>query len=127
MSYVSPIFDALKGRPVYDERDAETLNTASGRHGSARGACWFKPETKRFFGSRVSSTFYLCFDKRVSYFVTSEYTGFNKQGRAYSVHQINWDTGEVDTVESFLAYRPYTGAHRKAKSLVIQPYASEAA
>ena len=28
MSYVSPIFDALKGRPVYDERDAETLNMA---------------------------------------------------------------------------------------------------
>ena len=120
MSYVSPIFDALKGRSVYDERDAETLNMASGRH-------WFKPETKRFFGSRIGSTFYPCFVRRLSYFVTSEYTGFNKQGRAYSVRQINWDTGEVDTVGNFLAYRSYTGAHRKAKSLVIQPYASEAA
>lgn len=120
MSYVSPIFDALKGRPVYDERDAETLNTSSGQH-------WFKPETKRFFGSRVSSTFYPCFDKRVSYFVTSEYTGFNKQGRAYSVRQINWDTGEVDTVGTFLSYKSRAGAHAKAKSLVIQSYANEAA
>ena len=120
MTYVSPIFDAMKGMPVYDERDAETLNTASGRH-------WFKPETKRFFGSRVSSTFYPCFDKRVSYFVTSEYTGFNKQGRAYSVRQINWDTGEIDTVGTFLSYKSRAGAHAKAKSLVIQPYASEAA
>ena len=120
MSYVSPFFDALKGRPVYDERDAETLNTSSGRH-------WFKPETKRFFGHRVSSTFYPCFDKRVSYFVTSEYTGFNKQGRAYSVRQINWDTGEVDTVGKFLSYWTHTGAHRKAKSLVIQPYANKVA
>jgi len=120
MTYVSPSFQYYKGNPVYDERDAETLNTASGRH-------WFKPETKRFFGSYVSSTFYPCFDKRVSYFVTSEYTGFNKQGRAYSVRQINWDTGEVDTVGNFLTYKSRSYAHAKAKGLVIQPYAANAA
>ena len=120
MSYVSPIFDALKGRPVYDERDAETLNTASGRH-------WFKPETKRFFGSRIGSAFYPCFDKRLTYFVTSEYTGFDKTGRAYSIRSINWDTGEVDTVGTFLAYKSRSYAHAKAKGLVIQPYAANAA
>ena len=57
MSYVSPIFDALKGRPVYDERDWGTPWTEynPGRHNDT-----FKPDDYDTYDSTLLA-FASCF------------------------------------------------------------------
>jgi hypothetical protein len=76
------------------------------------GGHWFDAETLRFFGSRIGGTVYSVPDGCL--FVSSEHTGFDRQGRAYSVRYVS-DAGEVDTVGDFLQYRTREAAHSAAK------------
>jgi hypothetical protein len=78
----------------------------------AQGGHWFDKGTKAWFGSRISRTIYPVADG--AYFVTSEYTGFNSDGRAYSVRFAAAD-GSISTVGEFLAYRNRDAAHRAAR------------
>ena len=53
---------------------------------------WFSPISMRFFGTRVSSTI---FGGR--FFITSEFTGFDRTERAFTVRRAN-DDGTIETV-----------------------------
>lgn len=76
------------------------------------GGHWFSPDTLRFFGSRLPRSVYPVPDGCI--FVTSEYTGFSRTSRAYSVRFCS-DTGQVDTVGEFNAYPTRQQAHTAAK------------
>ena len=76
------------------------------------GLRWFDPGTLRWFGSRIGSTVYPVTDG--CYFVSSEYTGFRKEGRSYTVRFCS-DSGMVKTIGEFLAYKTRDSAHRAAK------------
>ena len=79
----------------------------------AQGGHWFDKETKAYFGSRISRNVYPVADG--AYFVSSEYTGFDKTGRAYTVRFSATD-GSISTVGEFLEYRTRDAAHRAARN-----------
>jgi hypothetical protein len=112
MTYVRK--NPYAGVPVYCVDDARKVNEEAGLH-------WFKPNTLRFFSSRIGDRFYLDSVNRVSYFVSSErYEGMRDRGpRLYSVRVISWDTGAVDTVGTFQGYRTSASAHREALKLSL--------
>lgn len=76
------------------------------------GSHWFDSDTLRFFGSRISSIVYPVTNG--CYFVSSEHTGFGREGRAYSVRFCS-DTGQIETVGDFLVYPSRNSAHAAAK------------
>jgi hypothetical protein len=78
----------------------------------AQGGHWFDKKTKAWFGSRISRTVYPVADG--AYFVSSEYTNFDKDDRAYTVRFAAAD-GSISTVGEFLAYRNRDAAHRAAR------------
>lgn len=82
------------------------------RRVASTGSHWFDAETMRGFGTRVSSIVYPVADG--AFFVTSEYTGFNRDGRAYTVRFAD-DNGNITNVGEFLQYRTRDAAHRAAK------------
>lgn len=77
------------------------------------GQVWFAPDTIRWHGTRVSSTVAIVEDG--SLFVTSEWDGFDRVGRAYTLRWASNGThpdyprGAVETVGEYLAY-PTRGA-----------------
>ncbi len=75
------------------------------------GGHWFDPDTMRFFGSRILPTVY-----GGTVFITSEYTGFDRTGRAYTVRQFIPETGEVNKVGEFLGYATRAEAVKAAKA-----------
>lgn len=77
---------------------------------------WFDADTLRWFGSRIHATIYRCPDGG-ALFVTSEYTGFDRTGRAFTVRRINPDGWDIETVGEFLAYASRSGAHAAAARL----------
>lgn len=80
------------------------------------GYHWFKPDTRRFFGSRVASYGFCSPDGARVYFVSSEYTGFSSQRpRAYSVRVGDLETGKVDTIGEFNGYATRAQAVAAAK------------
>lgn len=60
------------------------------------GGCWFRPDTMRFFGTRIESGII-----RQKYFITSEQPPHDV--RKFSVRTFNSE-GDVDTVGEFCAY-----------------------
>lgn len=91
-------------RTLYRMDDVEWFSRIVGQH-------WFTAETKRFFGSRIGSTLY-----GGRYFVSSEHTGFNREGRAYTIRFVE-DDGSIDTPGEFLEYDTRDKAHRQARRL----------
>ena len=63
---------------------------------------WFDKVTMRFFRSRLSETLY--FGKEVIYFVSSE-LGPHQDKRRYSIRSYNPETGDINTVGEFQAYK----------------------
>jgi hypothetical protein len=79
---------------------------------AATGSHWFDADTLAWFGSRISSVVYPVPDGAL--FVTSEFTGFERASRAYTV-RLATDDGSVSTVGEFLQYKTRDAAHRAAK------------
>lgn len=63
---------------------------------SAGGNHFFDKDTIRFFGSRVESSLY-----KNNTFITSEYTGFERTNRAYTVRYYNEQKNNVETISKF--------------------------
>ncbi len=83
----------------------KAANKAAGYH-------WFSPETLRFFGSRILPTVYAG-----NVFITSDFTGFDRTERAYTVRQFIPETGKIDTVAAgFLAYATRSKAVKAARA-----------
>ena len=101
-----------KGVYVSSTYNLKEQNTKAGYH-------WFKPDTLRYFGSKVYPDFY----KKSStsskgYFITSEDKGFNDKSKGYSVRVGNEKTGQVDTIGEFNQYSSKTEAKNKIMSLI---------
>ena len=72
------------------------------------GSKWFSPDNMRFSGSRIHDT---CYGGCV--FVSSEYTGFSREGRAYTV-RVMMDDGSITNWGGFLSYSTRYEAHKEA-------------
>jgi hypothetical protein len=94
-------------------QDAKNRNERAGFH-------WFDRDTVRYFGTRIHSTFY-----SGGFFVTSEFTGWDRESRAFSVRRAMPD-GSVDTVGEFLGFATRSAAHSEARRLSAEFRASEA-
>lgn len=80
-------------------------NKAAGHH-------WFEPATLRFFGSRIGGTLYGC-----RYFVTSEFTGFERSARGYTIRQVNQD-GTIDSVSELCEFATRSQAIAAVKRML---------
>lgn len=58
------------------------------------GYYFFSRDTMRFFGTRIESALY-----KNNTFITSDYTGFEKTSRAYSVRVFDPVSGKVSTAK----------------------------
>lgn len=58
------------------------------------GYYFFSRDTMRFFGTRIESALY-----KNNTFITSDYTGFERNNRAYSVREFHSETGIVNTAK----------------------------
>ena len=58
------------------------------------GYYFFSRDTMRFFGTRIVSTLY-----KNNTFITTDYTGFERNNRAYSVRVFHPETGIVNTAK----------------------------
>jgi hypothetical protein len=87
--------------------DVKELNREGGFH-------YFDRDTLQFFGSRIGETVYPSLDGQRACFVTSEYTGWDRAGRRYSVRMID-QTGDVSNISEFLQYATRNGAHAAAR------------
>ena len=58
------------------------------------GYYFFSKDTMRFFGTRIVSALY-----KNNTFITTDYTGFERNNRAYSVRVFHSETGIVDTAK----------------------------
>ncbi len=81
-------------------------NRAAGHH-------WFDPDWMRSFGTRISPTVYAG-----NVFITSDYTGFDRSERAYTVRQFDPTDGSVSTVGEFLGYATRSEAVKAARAVV---------
>ena len=95
--------------PYTSMREIERANDRAGNH-------WFKPDTLRFFGSRVGEDVY---GGRL--FVTSEKPPHG--ARAWSIRAA-LDDGTIETVGEFLGYGSRAAAHRAARALAAELPAS---
>jgi hypothetical protein len=64
------------------------------RINAENGYYFFEKDTMRFFGTRIVSELY-----KNNTFITSDYTGFERDKRAYSVRVFDPKTGSVDTAK----------------------------
>jgi hypothetical protein len=58
------------------------------------GFYFFERDTMRFFGTKIVSPLY-----KNNTFITSDYTGFERNKRRYTVRVFNASTGAVDTAK----------------------------
>ena len=63
-------------------------------HNKLAGYYFFSRDTMKFFGTRIVSSLY-----KNNTFITSDYTGFERTTRKYSVRVYNPKTGVVDTAK----------------------------
>ena len=86
--------------------NARALNKVKGFH-------WFSPKTMQFFRSQVHGGIL-----KEKYFITSENKGFGDcVGRAFTIREVNWETGNVATVGQFLGYRSMEEAKEAIKQM----------
>ena len=98
---------------IIDLYDVKLANAQSGGH-------WFEPGTLRFFRSRLPQVAYQ--GPGGTYFVSSEqFRGSNgaRAPRAYTVRRFHPETGDVDTVGEFQAYKHRSTADRAARKLAL--------
>lgn len=63
-------------------------------HNERAGYYFFSRDTMRFFGTRVESVLY-----KNNTFITSDFTGFERNKRRYTVRVYNPETGNVTTAK----------------------------
>jgi hypothetical protein len=85
-------------------------NAATGHH-------WFDADTMRGFGTRLGDGD--LYGGR--FFVSSDYTGFDRMGRAYTV-RVALPDGSIDDVGGFLAFPTRAQAHGAAKRTAEAAY-----
>lgn len=96
-------------RGIYTLQDFKRFNERQGFN-------WFKPNTMRFFKSRVSEASFIVVDPDTAYFISSEPS---PQGeRRFSIRKANLITGNVDTVGEFMEYETMAQARGALKRLV---------
>lgn len=78
---------------------------------SAGGNHFFDRDTMRFFGSRIESSLY-----KNNTFITSEYTGFERTKRAYTVRYYNEKKNTVVDVSGFGAFSTKDAAREFANN-----------
>ena len=78
---------------------------------SAGGNHFFDHDTMRFFGSRIESSLY-----KNNTFITSEYTGFERTKRAYTVRYYNEKKKTVVDVSGFGAFSTKDAARQFANN-----------
>lgn len=86
--------------------DIQTAMRANGSH-------WWDPDTMRFFGTRVSDA--VLQGPGGIYFVSSEYTGFDRTGRGYTVRKFNPDTCDIDREGDLGQFASRSGALNAAR------------
>lgn len=96
--------------PYRDMDEIRDANAATGHH-------WFTPDTMRSFGTRLGDE--TIYAGRV--FVSSDYTGSDRRGRAYTV-RIALPDGKIDNIGGFLAFTSRTAAHRTAESIATADF-----
>jgi catabolite regulation protein CreA len=84
------------------------------RIAESKGSHFFKPDTMRFFKSRVSDEVYQAANSTLLYFVTSERGP--DMPRRFSVRRFDIETGSINTVGEHNSYTRYK-AHSLAKAL----------
>lgn len=75
------------------------------------GNHFFDKDSMRFFGSRVESSLY-----KNNTFITSEYTGFERTKRAYTVRYYNEQKNTVEDVSGFGAFSTLDSAKEFARN-----------
>ncbi len=99
---------------VYSTDDAAANNAAAGYH-------FFKPDSMRFFSSRISG-----YQKRTSHgllFITSEQDKYTGGPRKYTVRFYADDDATVRTVGEFMQHRTLANARRALDALKALDYA----
>lgn len=95
-------------------------------HNQSRGGNWFSPDTRRFFGSRTHGD--AINGPGGTYFISSEYTGFDRTGRAFTVRKFD-PSDEADRRgqmigegegEEFLGHPDLQSARERARELAAQ-------
>jgi hypothetical protein len=81
------------------------------------GHCWFDPGTMRWFGSRVHATTYGPDSRGRVYFVSSEFTSFDRTTRAYSVRVFEPRNGTVSGSSEFNEFPTRARAHAAARKI----------
>lgn len=94
------------GTPFTSLDEIKQANEQAHRH-------WFSKDTMRFFSSRIGARVYPDHSCRRTLFVSSEQPPHGP--RHYSVRAAIWDTGHIETVGEFGAYRTGAQAHRAAQ------------
>lgn len=84
---------------------------------------WFSSGNMRFFGTRVLERTFVALPNGDALFITSDFTGFSRVGRGYSVRHASWVRhekvegawrGEMNTVEGGVSVHPTRAAAVKA-------------
>jgi len=101
---------------TYTLDQIKQANKDAGLHGVIP-AHWFEPASMRFFGSRVHATTYGPDSVGKVYFVSSEYTGFEREQRAYTVRVFEPANGSVSNASDFNEFSTRAAAHRAAANL----------
>ncbi len=93
---------------TYTLDQIKRANAEAGNH-------WFSPDTLRFFGSRVHATTYGPDSRGRVYFVSSEYTGFERSARGYTVRVFEPRDGSVSSCSDFNDFGTRSAAHAAAR------------
>ena len=83
------------------------LSKASGKH-------WFDKSAMHYWGSSISRGTWC---PSTGLFISLEFTGLDRKGRAYTIRRGNTMTGAVDTVGRFGAYETYDAARSALAAL----------
>jgi hypothetical protein len=113
--------------PVMPDDFPKSMDEAEARN-YAIGQSWFRADSMRWFGTRILGSIHAG-----GYFVTSDWSGFDHAGRAYTVRRALPD-GSIDTVtpdgadegETGFNYYPTARAAHAAAKKAAAAYTAEA-
>jgi len=74
------------------------------------GGHFFDKDTLKYFGSRIHSTIWYG-----NVFITSEFTGFDRSNRAYTVRRLTPE-GDIEGVSSFCEFKTLAQAKKLARA-----------
>lgn len=102
----------------YSLKQLWSINDIERLYDKKQGGYFFSKNTMRFFSSRVLSDFFV--GKNKAYFVTSERKCFNDYNRAFTVREIDLNSGDINTVGEFLEYSSKAVAMTNALKLAYE-------